>query len=177
MDAGFSEPNMKFSPCIIFFITFYIFQLAKVGHTKQCRTIPSVHESATSTETNIRYGGHIWQHIGDLYKIPSTAYFSDTQSGKTLFMSFYDFWKAWNNWRNERFPVLTPQDCDGYTSMYTDCVAAANIGIYTAKKCVSAQNRICIESASFAPNSVIFVYKKGSYGWFLRTAYPSYKYC
>ena len=168
---------MKSSPFIIFFVIFYIFILAKVGNTKQCRTLRSVHESATSIETNIRYGGHIWQHIGDLYKIPSGAYFSDTQSDKTLFMSENDFWKAWNSWRNERFPVSTPQDCDGYASIYADCVTAVNIGIYQAKTCVSVQNRICMQSASFVPNSVIFVYKKGSYGWFLRTAYPSLKYC
>ena len=169
--------NMNFSPYTVFFVTFYIFQLAEVGSTGQCRTIPSVHDSTTSIEANTYYGGHIWQHIGDLYKIPSGAFSGDTQSGKTLFVSENDFRKAWNNWRNKRSPSSIPKDCDGYASVYADCVNAASIEIYKAIECDSVQNRICVYSTTFFPNSVIFVYKKGIHGWFLRTAYPSAKYC
>ena len=78
---------MKISPCLVFLAALYIFQLAKVANTEQCRKTSSVHKSTTSIETNILYGGHIWQHIGDLYKTPSSAYYGDTQMGKTLFMS------------------------------------------------------------------------------------------
>ena len=177
MVAGFAKLNMKISPRLVFLATLYIFQLAKVANTEQCRKISSVHKSTTSIETNIRYGGHIWQHIGDLYQTPSSAYYGDTQMDKTLFMSESDFHNAWNNWRDMRSPVSTPRDCDGYALTYTDCVNAANVGINRAKSCVSVQSRICKQSTLFYPNSVIFVYKKGTYGWFLRTAYPSNKYC
>ena len=170
---------MNFSP-YTFFVTFYILQLAEVGSTGQCRTIPSVHDSTTSIEKNTYYGGHIWQHIGDLYKIPSGASSGDSQSGKTLFVSVNDFRKAWNNWRSERSPSSTPHDCASYASrntIYADCVDAAGIGINEAIECVSVQNRICVRGASFFPKFVKFVYKKGYYGWFLRTAYPSNQYC
>lgn len=130
MDAGFSKPNMKISPCIIFFATFYIFQSVKGGNAEQCRKISSVHDSTTSIETNTLYGGHIWQHIGDLYGTPSGAYYGDTQMDKTLFMSENDFHKAWNNWHSVRFPLSTPEDCDGYALTYVDCVNAADVGIY-----------------------------------------------
>ena len=177
MDAGFSKPNMKISPCIIFLATFYILQLAKVGNTEQCRKKSSIHESTTSIETNTLYGGHIWQHIGDLYGIPSGAYNGDTQMEKTLFMSENDFHRAWNNWCDIRFPIPTPQDCDGYALTYADCINAADVGIYKAKSCTSVQSGICKQSTLFYPHSVIFVYKRGTYGWFLRTAYPSNRYC
>ena len=173
---------MKFSLFAIFFVTFYIFQLAKVGSTEQCRSLSLVHASTMSIANNIKYGGHIWQHIYNLYRTPSGADSGDTQSRKTLFVSDNDFQKAWNSWRNERFPASTPHNCDSYASRnttYADCVDAASIGIYKAIECVSDYNRICVQGTSFSPKYVKFVYKKGYHSWFLRTAFPLSlnKYC
>ena len=173
---------MKFSLCSTFFIAFCVIQLAKVGssYTGPCRTIRYVHESTTSVATNIHYGGHIWQHMGDLNEIPSYAYSGHTQSGKTLFVSESDFRKAWKNWRRLPLSYSTPQTCDSYAERKTtvyDCVDAADIGIFNARECTSnSKARICTRSKAVTPHSVYFVYKKWNY-WYLLTAYPSTKYC
>ena len=169
------------SLCSTFFIALFIFELAKVGnsYTVPCRTLSSVHKSTTSIATNIYYEGHIWQHMGDLNEIPSYAYSGHTQSGKTLFLSETDFKKAWNNWR--KLSYSTPQNCDSYAKSYakvSDCVNAADIGIFNARECTSKHDRICTRSKHITPRSVHFVYKKSWWNyWFLLTAYPAANSC
>lgn len=156
---------------IVFLITGY---LMTANMAQECRTLASVDNSATTLQTNVNVGGHVWQHVYNITK-PTNSSPTDTQNGKTLFIDFNSFRNAWTsfkslttgNWK------ICPQT--GGTVPIADAVASANVGVYTAYKCNGVNtNNLCNNTILYNMGSfkVVFCYKYYRAQWIMRTAYP-----
>ena len=139
----------------------------------KCKALKSVKKSTYSLRDNVRYGGHVWQHIGHLTSKPSGAVAGDTQLNKSLFSTGSDFKKAWTNLVGKATCPTAGVKTD------KDCTRASTLGIYNAYQCRAVdKNKLCTSMKSFTPISVEFYYYRHNvYGWILRTAFPSARSC
>ena len=119
-----------------------------------CRDLMTVEQSIESLEKNVKVGGNLWQHIGELDSKPGGADPGDTQLDNTLFYDEVDFYAAWEELNDYKY-ALCPMLSKSNTRV--DCIKAHDLYVDTAFLCTAVDsNGLCTSRTQFTPKLITF---------------------
>ena len=145
---------------------------------EECRNAATVIESGKDLETNVKAGGHVWQHIGGLTKKPKDAESKDTQSGKSMFLNEQAFHQALANLRNLKAGNFAscPSTGKGKEGQYRrDERLASDIGVDKVLQCLEINaDKLCTKTKEIdmKGKNIVFDYQWKHGKWVIRTAWP-----
>ena len=143
----------------------------------ECRAVNGVIDSAKDLATNVKDGGHIWQHIYGIGQKPVGFDAKDTQSGKSLFKNEQAFDTTWANMLKlgGNFVTCPDKGGKGNDRFKRDTILAKDLGVAEVFLCTAIDaNKLCTttQTKSMVGKNIVFDYMWKGGKWILRTAWP-----